>query len=306
MIRMGPTLGGSGRKVSASHYWLLGFLRPGSILQCSQKQQHSLPRCCRWVWSRATERKEGLSKTRARARSLLNLDRYPVGCFGPLHYGESRDILDRLKKFRATDGDTVTTAFDVFERVILELEHKIDHDQIHWVCRRYYLHPLYRCWKTAALNYQAVHSPQELVLRVESWNRKFPRFTMDRTLIENVMSVVMARADALEAPFVGEDLLRYAINEANLTKAPDLRPDVVCYNMVLDAWEKSKLPQSNEMMLQMLTYMREAGVKPNNDSFNIVLRRKRAQQAEQRKLEPKKINWKYWKPPRTPYNPFGF
>jgi hypothetical protein len=129
---------------------------------------------------------------------------------------------------------------------------------------------------------------------------------MDRTLIENVMSVVMARADALEAPFVGEDLLRYAINEANLTKAPDLRPDVVCYNMVLDAWEKSKLPQSNEMMLQMLTYMREAGVKPNNDSFNIVLRRKRAQQAEQRKLEPKKINWKYWKPPRTPYNPFGF
>jgi pentatricopeptide repeat protein len=209
----------------------------------------------------------------ATARRLLDESSYPLGSFSPDLYNTARDVLDEFLKWRdATDTEAVHASLDLLERLVKEMAFVKDDTPSTWLSNPRYFNPLFNRWKEAALQGERVISARDLVKKLQAMSTLLPSFRYDIATINMIFLVMIKQAHPSKAPFVAESLIEFIKTETTLMHNLDLTPNIYCYNMILNAWAQSKLPEASQRMDAIVDEIRSQKLALNSVSYNILLR----------------------------------
>ena len=119
---------------------------------------------------------------------------------------------------------------------------------------------LVKQWRNVARRQRnEVIDPISLGRMLESLSNQVPGFKYDRATFSMILDVIIHQKSKQEAPVVAESLLNFLKEEADKGR-PELRPHVVIWSQILDAWAKSQLPEAPERMEALLERMKTEGV----------------------------------------------
>jgi Pentacotripeptide-repeat region of PRORP len=211
--------------------------------------------------------------TTAKARRLLDERSYPLGSFTPETYRTAKCVLDEfLKRRDATDAEAVNASLDLLERLVKEMAFSKDDNQSTWLCNPRYFNPLFNKWKEAVLYHGHTISARDVIKKLQTMSTLVQGFRYNIKTISMIMHVVIKQADRKKAPFVAESMLKFIKAEATKMNNLHLMPSSYSYNMILNAWAESKLPEASQRMEGILEEMRRQKLTLGTVSYNVLLR----------------------------------
>ena len=244
-----------------------------------------------------------VSKKEATAfiQALLNEIDYPLGSLTPQLYMRAKNALDVFVQDRydvTTDAQAINDSIDLLERLVREMalakqDNNVELLSHQWFCKPRYFNPLVSKWKEAAIaRQQKVIPPQELLQKLQNMSALLPEYRYNIVTVSMIMQVGIQQAPPNNAPLVAERLLQFIEtkatqmdNDGDKSNGWDLKPDVYMYNMILNAWAKSKLPEAPQRMEALLTDMHRHGIAPNSVSYSILVRFWSGKEGDLDKLE---------------------
>jgi pentatricopeptide repeat protein len=211
--------------------------------------------------------------TRRPHRSSLeadNLMKKDVGSFQyPQDYDLAHDWIDEVVKNDSPSPNEINLSVHLFERVVLEYsqllashnkdthsERKSARDQSLWFCNPFYVTTLFSQWRDAAIKNEDVLSPRDMLQKLQNMSALLPEhFRYSIETMNIIMHALIRKEPPHRAPFVAEKLFDFiAADYAARVEHGDtaMRPTSYTYNMVLQAWSESGLPDAPVKMEQIL------------------------------------------------------
>jgi pentatricopeptide repeat protein len=248
------------------------FQIPDELLRGSV-QSVAVPKGASFRYEGFSYAQKQLASATATARHLLDESSYPLGSFSLEVYQAAKDVLEEFLKWRdATDAEAVNASLDLLERLVKEMAFVKDDKQSKWLCNPRFFNSLFNRWKEAALHNVQIISASDLVKKLKTMSTQLPEFRYNIETINMIMHVAIKQAHPSKAPCVAESLLELVKTEATHMNNSDLMPTVYSYNMILNAWAESKLPEASPRMDAILKEMRNQQLAADIVSYNILLR----------------------------------
>lgn len=218
-----------------------------------------------------------LDLSRETARLLLDEEKTPFGSFSSFSYGQAKDVIDVFLRENASDAETVNLALDLLERCVGEMAINKDSSQLWWLCKPRFFTRIYsELWKNAVKKGETVIPVNDLIVKVHQMTTILPAFRYNIFIIGTFMDVLIKSEveNPSKAAHLAEELLGIVQEEAAFhSDSPDMQPNAVIYNQVLQAWANSGLPNASEKMGEILERMRKSKFStPTLVTYSMLLR----------------------------------
>lgn len=209
-------------------------------------------------------------KIRKRFRQLLDYDK--TLRFKNLQYGKIKQSLETLVREQATDEDIVNLSMRIIQRLVREQKKIAITKHYPWIKKPQFFFKVYELWKVAYLRGDDVMHPKQLLRSLQTMERHLEVFHYDINTVSLIIEAWVATLDPERAPLEAEAMLHFARAEYERTQYDLLRPNAHIYNLVIQTWCNSGLPDSLERMERMFKLMTSTGVTPSRMGYASFLR----------------------------------
>lgn len=254
-----------------------------------------IPRCCYYSQKqgRGVDVDAWNDIQEERHYEALELLSRPPGTFQPKDIEAAREILERFQQTRSFDSETIRLNIRLLERVVNEYFSYRGNVIFEWM-RPSWCDKMLSLWKEASLKkkfsmkklrqyngdlppehdqkHSDIISPVEVFRIMQSLSTKVPRMGSSVVAMSSVLDVAIKLADPPKAPYIAKQFVDYMEQEAKRKKTKAIRPNLIIYTQLIQAWAFSGLPQSAQEIEATWTKMKENGITPGVVACNILIR----------------------------------
>jgi pentatricopeptide repeat protein len=209
------------------------------------------------------------------ARSMIDKTCFPKGSFGYQHFLQAKDVFDSLASLKSVEStaDSINLAFDLWQRVIEEINHQKERSNFLQLIGMDSVKLLLKNWGVVAKEKpEEVPSPQDLAVRLLKIARAGFQFS---DIVPGILMGVLVDQNfnnKRTAPFLAETLMKIFRENALPNQTTGLEPNVFVYSRLIKIWADSGRPEVLKKIDKIFKNMSEDNVPPNIVCYTIFLK----------------------------------